>query len=88
MNSIKNRYQKSEELLKKTLEVIPLGSQTFSKSYTQFPYGVSPYFIDKAKGAYVWDVDGNKYLDLVNGLALVSFGYCDEYVNSGKVASW
>jgi glutamate-1-semialdehyde 2,1-aminomutase len=82
VNNIKNRYQKSEELLKKALEVIPLGSQTFSKSYTQFPYGVSPYFIDRGKGAYVWDVDGNKYLDLVNGLASVSLGYCDEDVNN------
>ena len=57
------RYQKSEEYLVRAEKVIPLGSQTFSKSRTQFPHGVSPYFIEKAQGSRVWDVDGNKYVD-------------------------
>ena len=46
----KNRYEKSEELLDSALKIIPLGSQTFSKSITQLPFGVSPYFVEKAKG--------------------------------------
>lgn len=75
------KYKNSEIWLKKALEVIPLGTQTFSKSYTQFPYGVSPYFIEKGEGAYVWDVDGNKYLDAINGLLAVSVGYCDDSVD-------
>jgi len=56
---------------------IPLGSQTFSKSRTQYPIGISPHFIERAKGAYVWDLDGNKYIDLVNSLAAVTLGYGD-----------
>jgi glutamate-1-semialdehyde 2,1-aminomutase len=51
-------YKKSEKLLQKALNFIPLGSQTFSKSLTQYPKGVSPFFIDRAKGFKVWDVDG------------------------------
>ena len=60
----KNRYRKSEDFLASSLKLIPLGSQTFSKSITQLPFGVSPYFVEKAKGAYFWDVDNNQYLDL------------------------
>jgi glutamate-1-semialdehyde 2,1-aminomutase len=74
-------YKKSEQLLDKALNSIPLGSQTFSKSLTQYPRGVSPFFIEKGKGANVWDVDGNEYIDFVNSLAAVTLGYCDKDVD-------
>jgi glutamate-1-semialdehyde aminotransferase len=74
-------YKKSEKLLQQALNVIPLGSQTFSKSLTQYPRGVSPFFIEKGKGARVWDVDGNEYIDFVNSLAAVTLGYCDEDID-------
>ena len=72
-----HRYKRSEEMLKRAERTIPLGSQTFSKSKTQYPYGVSPYFIQRAKGCRVWDVDGNEYIDFVNSLASVTLGYND-----------
>jgi glutamate-1-semialdehyde 2,1-aminomutase len=75
------RYKTSEQLLERALETIPLGSQTFSKSKTQLPFGVSPYFVDHAKGSHFWDVDGNEYIDFVNGLACVTLGYCDPDVD-------
>ncbi|MFZ5632097.1 MAG: aminotransferase class III-fold pyridoxal phosphate-dependent enzyme [Bacillota bacterium] len=71
------RYRLSEEMLERSLKTIPLGSQTFSKSKTQYPHGVSPYFIQKGIGSRVWDVDGNEYIDFVNGLAAVTLGYND-----------
>ena len=74
-------YKKSEQLLDRALKSIPLASQTFSKSLTQYPRGVSPFFIEKGKGAKVWDVDGNKYIDFVNSLAAVTLGYCDKNVD-------
>ncbi len=76
------RYKKSEELLSRALRVIPLGSQTFSKSKTSLPYGVSPYFVDHAKGSLLWDIDGNEYVDFVNALACVTLGYCDRDVDA------
>ncbi len=75
------RYDKSEKQLIRAEKTIPLGSQTFSKSRTQYPVGISPLYISKAKGAHVWDVDGNKYIDLVNSLASVSLGYGDKDVS-------
>ncbi len=77
-----SRYHRSEELLERALKTIPLGSQTFSKSKTQFPFGVSPYFIERGEGAHVWDVDGNKYIDFMNGLLSVSLGYNDPDVTA------
>lgn len=71
------RYKNSEALLARALEVIPLGSQTFSKSLTQYPYGVSPYFIKRGAGSRVWDADGNEYTDFINSLASVTLGYND-----------
>ena len=75
-----HRYTKSEQMLERALKTVPLGSQTFSKSKTQYPFGVSPYFIAKAKGANVWDVDGNKYIDFINSLMSITLGYNDPTV--------
>jgi glutamate-1-semialdehyde 2,1-aminomutase len=72
-----DRYQKSEHLLERALRTIPLGTQTFSKSKTQYPFGVSPYFLERAQGSRVWDVDGNEYIDFINSLAAVTLGYND-----------
>lgn len=79
---ISNRYKQSELLLERALKTIPLGSQTFSKSITQYPRGVSPLYITQGKGSHVWDVDGNEYIDFVNGLCAVSLGYADSDVNN------
>jgi glutamate-1-semialdehyde 2,1-aminomutase len=77
-----HRYQKSEHLLARALKTIPLGTQTFSKSKTQYPFGVSPYFIERAKGSHVWDVDDNEYIDFINSLASVTLGYNDADVTA------
>jgi glutamate-1-semialdehyde 2,1-aminomutase len=77
MKALTASYQKSEELLARALATIPLGTQTFSKSKTQFPHGVSPYFIKRGRGSRVWDADNNEYIDFVNALAAITLGYND-----------
>ncbi|HAT1774447.1 TPA: aminotransferase class III-fold pyridoxal phosphate-dependent enzyme [Legionella pneumophila] len=74
-------YEASERFLERALESIPLGSQTFSKSYVQFPKGASPLFLQRGEGCKVWDLDGHEYTDFVNGLLAVSLGYNDPDVN-------
>jgi len=74
-------YKKSIELLKRSEKIIPLGSQTFSKSRLQYPVGYSPLFIERGKNGHVWDVDGNEYIDLVCGLLPVVLGYLDNDVD-------
>ena len=76
------RYKRSTKFLNHAEALIPLGSQTFSKSRTQYPVGISPLFMHKAKGCHTWDIDGNKYIDLVSSLASVTLGYQNPVVNS------
>lgn len=79
-------YHNSEKLLERALRTIPLGSQTFSKSKTQYPLGVSPLFIQRGIGSRVWDVDGNEYVDFINSLAAITLGYQDPDVDSAVAA--
>jgi glutamate-1-semialdehyde 2,1-aminomutase len=74
-------FEESSRFLLKAEKIIPLGSQTFSKSYVQYPQGVSPLFAKGAKGAKVWDIDGNAYVDLVNSLAAITAGYKNRKVD-------
>lgn len=76
------KFEASMRYLERAERVIPLGSQTFSKSRTQYPYGVSPYFITRGEGARVWDLDGNEYIDFVSSLASITLGYNDPDVTS------
>ncbi len=81
LKHVKARYRQSQAMLERAEKVIPLGSQTFSKSRIQFPEGAAPLFLDRGQGGRVWDVDGNEYVDLINGLCCVSLGYCDPDVD-------
>ena len=76
------QFKRSEEFLIRAEAVIPLGSQTFSKSRAQYPLGVSPLFITRAKGSRAWDLDGNEYIDFVNSLAAVTLGHHDPDVTA------
>jgi len=71
----------SAALLERAEKVIPLASQTFSKSRIQYPAD-SPMFLTHGQGGRVWDVDGNCYVDMVCGLLPVVLGYQDPEVDA------
>jgi len=75
------KFKKSNLLYERSLKSIPLASQTFSKSALNYPLGASPLFFEKGEGAYVWDYDGNKYIDYVLGLMPMILGYKDPEVD-------
>lgn len=52
-----------------------------SKGPTQFVDGVAPKYLKRGKGCYVWDVDGNKYIDYGMGLRALILGYSYPVVN-------
>jgi len=39
-------------------------------------YGSSPIVIERGEGVYIWDVEGNKYLDFQCGSSAVNQGQC------------
>ena len=65
----------SMRLWEESRGLIPNGTQTFSKGPTQYPFGACPVYLRKGRGAYVEDVDGNRYIDCGMGLHSVILGY-------------
>ncbi|MEM6725888.1 MAG: aminotransferase class III-fold pyridoxal phosphate-dependent enzyme, partial [Bacteroidota bacterium] len=47
--------------------------------------GVAPKYLKKAKGARVWDVDGNEYLDYNMGIGPISLGYAYDRVDNAVI---
>jgi glutamate-1-semialdehyde 2,1-aminomutase len=72
-------FTKSNEFRSKIHSLIPGGAHTYSKGDDQFPLR-SPAAITHGKGAYVWDLDGNQYLDCSMGLTSVGLGHAYEPV--------
>src|ERR1051326_979485 len=55
--------KKSEELFGEALKYIPGGVNSPVRAFRAV--GGQPFFVNKAKGAHVWDVDGREYIDYV-----------------------
>jgi glutamate-1-semialdehyde 2,1-aminomutase len=65
----------SQALYERAERLIPCGTQMLAKGTQQHIKGVAPIYIDRGKGARVWDVDGNEFLDLTMGMGPASLGY-------------
>jgi amino acid adenylation domain-containing protein len=48
----------------------------------QFKEVVYPIAVERSKGAYLWDVDGNKYIDILNGYGSIFFGHSPDFVTA------
>jgi glutamate-1-semialdehyde 2,1-aminomutase len=57
------RTQRSEELFRRAQELIPGGVNSPVRAARSV--GGTPRFIDRGQGAFIWDVDGNRYIDYV-----------------------
>lgn len=68
-NNLKERLHKA----------IPGGAHTYSRGDDQFPLN-APAILSNGKGAYVWGIDGTRYLDYGMGLRSVNLGYGNEEV--------
>ena len=64
-------------------KLIPGGTQLFSKKPELFAPGKWPGYYSKAKGAYIYDLDKNKYLDMsIMNVGACILGYADKDVDS------
>lgn len=78
MNTITN-FDKSRDFSDHIHNLVPGGAHTYSKGDDQFPLN-APAAITHGKGAHVWDLDGNEYVDCSMGLTSVSIGHGFEAV--------
>lgn len=65
----------SDALYTRALQVQMPVTQTLAKGPGQFTAGVAPKYLQRGKGAHVWDVDGNEYIDYNSAIGPVSLGY-------------
>ena len=56
-------HAKSKKLFAEALKYIPSGVNSPVRAFRAV--GGNPFFVDKAKGARIWDVDGNELIDYV-----------------------
>tara|TARA_Y100000768_G_scaffold185530_1_gene138935 strand:- start:16281 stop:17531 length:1251 start_codon:yes stop_codon:yes gene_type:complete len=73
------------KLFKEAIKYIPLASQTYSKSHKVHFKNVSPLFLKKGNGCYVWDEDNRKYIDLICALLPVIIGYNNRSINNAII---
>lgn len=85
-----------QSLWDNAVNLMPRGTQTLSKCPDQFVDGVYPKFVRSGKGAYLYGLDGKKYLDYMCALGPVILGYNHNRTNkvikdqlkNGIVFSW
>jgi glutamate-1-semialdehyde 2,1-aminomutase len=75
MRELRRNLTKSQEYRQRANKLIAQGALTNSKRPTEFVQGVYPYYLVKGDGAYVWDADGNKYIDYIGSLGCNLLGY-------------
>lgn len=69
---------------KKAHYYIPAGAHTYSRSDETFSSN-SPRIIERCKGAYAWDVDGNKWLDYGMACRSVTVGYNYDRISQAAI---
>lgn len=67
-------FSRSIEANERLHAMIPGGAHTYAKGDDQYPEAMAPV-ISHGRGAHVWDVDGNRYIEYGSGLRSVSLGH-------------
>lgn len=78
--------KKSLDLQQRAKNRIPGMTQLLSKRPDMFSLGVWPGYYSKAKGVEIWDLDGNKYVDMsIGGIGANVLGYADPDVDKAVI---
>lgn len=72
------RYQRSSALFKEAQQVLPGGVNSPARAFKSV--GGTPPFIERAKGAYIFDADGNDYIDFINSWGPMILGHANPKV--------
>jgi len=90
MNEFDNRIgfkdihmNKGIELWKKAVTVIPGGNGLLSKRPDRYAPDIWPTYFSRAKGCDIWDLEGNKYVDMAQmGIGSAILGYTNDELNA------
>ena len=78
-------FEKSQKAYSEAKEVIPGGVDSPVRAFTSV--GGTPPFIQKGEGAYIYDIDNNKYLDFVQSWGPLIFGHCNAEIEEAVIAT-
>ncbi len=74
------------ELWERAKKIIPGGNQLLSKRAEMFLPDQWPAYYSKVKGCNVWDIDGNKYVDMsISGVGACTLGHADPDVDTAVI---
>lgn len=68
-----NSTERSKELFERALRVLVEGGSSPSRGPAN--YGEYPLFIERGEGAWIWDVDGNRYIDWMMAYGALPLGH-------------
>ncbi|HHY07295.1 MAG: aminotransferase class III-fold pyridoxal phosphate-dependent enzyme [Lawsonella sp.] len=76
-------YPKNREAFARAVKVIPGGiyGHLGPTEGCHIPASAYPFYSERAEGAYIWDLDGNKFIDHLAAYGPMIQGYADEDIN-------
>lgn len=76
----------NQSTYRKAKKLIPGGTQLLSKRPEMFAPDSWPSYFSKSKGVMVWDLEGNKFIDMsIMAVGAVIIGYSDDEINARVV---
>ncbi len=75
---------KNEQYGQKAHAFIPAGAHTYSRTDEVFPEN-APRVMERSKGVYTWDVDGNQYIDYAMACRSVTIGYDYDRISDAAI---
>ncbi len=75
--------QKSQKAFEEAKEYIPGGVDSPVRAFKSV--GGTPPFIAKGEGAFIYDIDGNRYIDYVQSWGPLIFGHCDKDIEQAVI---
>ncbi len=76
-------FDKSELAFKEAYRYIPGGVDSPVRAFNSV--GGVPPFIEYGKGAYLYDIDGNRYIDYVQSWGPLIFGHCNSEIEEAVI---
>ena len=76
-----HRFKKSRAHQRRAHRVVPGGAHTYARGDDQMPEWM-PVVVTRGQGPWVWDLDGNRFIEYGQGLRAVTLGHAEPRVTA------
>lgn len=81
-------YKKSNKLFERAVEVIPNGIYGHFSPAPLIPVSAYPFYVEKAEGSRITDVDGNEFIDYMCGYGPMVAGYKNKIIEKAVLEQY